>query len=228
MKLLLTNDDGIDAPGLSTLLKVANKLGEPTVIAPVEPHSGCSHRVTTGAPFRVSKRDERAFAVHGTPADCVRVAAHSITVDADWVLSGVNAGGNLGADVFHSGTVAAVREAVIHGMRGIALSKYNKSRADFDWPRVATWLEKLIPELMAKPLPTGQFWNVNFPHLQPSEPDPKVVFCPLESGPLPLYFKLQDDWWHYQGDYHRRPRTAGSDVDVCFGGNIAVTQMSAF
>src|SRR5262249_2772233 len=122
MKLLLTNDDGIDAPGLRALFDAAVLLGEPVVVAPVEAHSGCSHRVTPHAPLRVSLRPPGRSAIDGTPADCVRVALHDVAPDAVWVLAGINQGGNLGADVHHSGTVAAVREAVLHGYRGIALS----------------------------------------------------------------------------------------------------------
>src|SRR5262245_53768028 len=130
MKLLLTNDDGIDAPGLRALLAAAQPLGEPVVVAPARAHSGCSHRVTTDGPFRVAARPD-GFAVEGTPADCVRVALHDVAPDIAWVLSGINAGGNLGADVYHSGTVAAVREAVLHGLPGVALSQYRKRGMEF-------------------------------------------------------------------------------------------------
>src|SRR5262245_36371129 len=104
MKLLLTNDDGIDAPGLGALLAAAAGVGEPVVVAPLDAHSGCSHRVTTHGPIRVERRGPGRFAVAGTPADCVRVGLHDLAPDAGWVLAGINAGGNLGADVWHSGT----------------------------------------------------------------------------------------------------------------------------
>src|SRR5262245_38460098 len=110
MKLLLTNDDGIDAPGIQALVQAAQALGEPVVVAPMQAHSGCSHRVTTEEPIRVQQRSPSSYAVEGTPADCVRLALHSIAPETTWVLSGINAGGNLGADVHISGTVAAVRE----------------------------------------------------------------------------------------------------------------------
>src|SRR5437764_14701467 len=130
MKLLLTNDDGIDAPGLAALLAAARPLGEPVLVAPLAAHSGCSHRVTTDGPIRVEHRPA-GFAVEGTPADCVRVALHDIVRDAAWVLSGINAGGNLGADVYISGTVAAVREAVLHGYPGVAVSQYRKRGREY-------------------------------------------------------------------------------------------------
>ena len=227
MKLLLTNDDGIDAPGLAALLAAARHLGEPVVVAPTCAHSGCSHRVTTDGPIRVEPRPS-GFAVAGTPADCVRVALHDVAPDAGWVLSGINAGGNLGADVYHSGTVAAVREAVLHGFPSIALSHYKKRGLELDWARAAAWVLPLLRQLMRRPWRPGLMWNVNLPHLEPGAPDPEAVFCPLDPAPLPLNFRRDGDLWHYAGDYHNRRRAPGSDVDVCFRGQIAVTGMELF
>ncbi|HEX5272835.1 MAG TPA: 5'/3'-nucleotidase SurE [Gemmataceae bacterium] len=227
MKLLLTNDDGIDAPGLAALLAAARPLGEPVVVAPAAAHSGCSHRVTTDGPIRVGRRPA-GYAVEGTPADCVRVALHEVAPDAAWVLSGINAGGNLGADVWHSGTVAAVREAVLHGVPGVALSQYRKRDREFDWARAARWAEAVLRDLTARPWHPGLFWNVNLPHLEPDDPDPEVVFCRLDPAPLPLDFRRDGDLWTYAGDYHGRRREPGADVDVCFRGRIAVTRMELF
>jgi 5'-nucleotidase len=226
MKLLLTNDDGIDAPGLEALRQVAALLGEPIMVAPMEGHSGCSHRVTTGRPIRVSRRNQDRFAVDGTPADCVRLGLHGLAGEAAWVLAGINEGGNLGADVHHSGTVAAVREAVLHGRPGVALSHYHKSGWILDWQRAASWVKALLADLLARPWTPGMFWNINLPHLEPGQADPEVVFCPLDPGPLPLSYRSDGDCWHYDGNYHQRPRKIGSDVDVCFAGKIAVTRMA--
>src|SRR6516164_4750083 len=135
MKLLLTNDDGIDSPGLVALQQAAQMLGDLMLVAPLEAHSGCSHRVTAGKPIRVTRRNADRFAVEGTPADCVRLALYGLATNVAWVLAGVNEGGNLGADVYHSGTVAAVREAVLHGRLGIAVSHYQKKGMAIDWRR---------------------------------------------------------------------------------------------
>ncbi|MGE3805932.1 MAG: 5'/3'-nucleotidase SurE [Gemmataceae bacterium] len=226
MKLLLTNDDGIAAPGLDALLAVARQLGDPIVVAPAEHESGCSHRVTTGSKFRVVVHNEVRYAVEGTPADCVRVALHRYLTEPTWVLSGINAGGNLGADIHHSGTVAAVREAVIHGCPGIALSYYHKGLWDWDWPRAGRWVAPIIRDLMNQPCSPNTFWNVNLPDLEAGSADPKVVYCPVDPHPLPLSFRLDGDYWHYDGNYHKRKRQPGSDVDVCFSGNIAVSKVS--
>jgi 5'-nucleotidase len=227
MKLLLTNDDGIDAPGLAALLAAARPLGEPAIVAPTGAHSGCSHRVTTDGPIRVESRPT-GYAVAGTPADCVRVALHDIAPDAAWVLAGINAGGNLGADVYHSGTVAAAREAVLHGVPGIALSHYRKRGLEIDWARATAWVVPVLRVLTGRPWRPGLLWNVNLPHLEPGAPDPEVVFCPLDPAPLPLSFRRDGDLWHYAGDYHSRRRAPGADVDVCFRGRVAVTAMQLF
>jgi 5'-nucleotidase len=223
MRLLLTNDDGIEADGLRALLAAVSGLGEPVVVAPVGPQSGVSHAVTTDGPVRVDARGGR-FAVHGTPADCIRVGLHRLCPDAGMVLSGINHGGNLGADVYYSGTVAAVREAVLHGWAGIALSHYRKRGTEFDWSRAGRWAGRVLADLIARPPARGSFYNVNLPHLRPDEAEPEVVFCPLDPHPLPLSYRHEDDGgMHYDGDYHARERTTGADVDVCFGGRIAVT-----
>jgi 5'-nucleotidase len=228
MKLLLTNDDGIDAPGLAALEEAARQLGTAVVVAPADCHSGGGHRVTTDGPIRAREAGAGRFAIHGTPADCVRVALHGLAPDAAWVLAGINAGGNLGADVYHSGTVAAVREAALHGRPGVALSCYRRRGEPFDWARAAARALRVLRDLLARPCRPGAFWNVNLPHLAAEAPEPPVVFCPLDSQPLPLSFRREGDLFHYDGDYHGRRRDAGADVDVCFNGGIAVTQVALY
>jgi 5'-nucleotidase len=174
---------------------------------------------------RVNDHGERRLSVEGWPADCVRVALRGLGEEVDWVLSGINAGGNLGADVHVSGTVAAVREAALLGVPGVALSHYKKRELEFDWQRAARWVLPLLRQLIARPCPPGAFWNVNLPHLRPEDPDPDVVFCPLDARPLPVAFRREGDTFVYSGNYHARPRDRGADVEVCFGGRIAVSQL---
>jgi 5'-nucleotidase len=229
MKLLLSNDDGIDAPGLQALVCAARMLGDPVVVAPAEPQSGVSHAVTSHGPVRIEPRGEKRFAVYGTPADCARVGLLKLVPNAKWVLSGINHGGNLGADVHYSGTVAAVREAVLHGWPGAAVSQYRRKGVESDWERAAKWVARVLADLLARPTEPGLFYNVNLPHLAPTDDDPEVVFCPLDPHPLPLSYRHeQDSGLHYDGDYHARRRTLGADVDVCFGGRIAVTAIRLF
>jgi 5'-nucleotidase len=229
MKLLLTNDDGIDAPGLQALIRAARTLGEPIVAAPAGPQSGCSHAVTWEKAVRIESRAEGSFAVHGTPADCTRLALLRLAPDVKWVLSGINHGGNLGADVYYSGTVAAVREAVLHGWPGIALSHYHRRGRELDWERGAPWVERVLTDLMNRPVEPGLFYNVNLPHLAASDPEPEIVFCPLDPRPLPLSYRHEEEHGHfYDGDYHARERIPGADVDVCFGGSISVSAVRLF
>ena len=228
MKFLLTNDDGITAAGLEALGRAAAALGETVRVAPHIHLSGCSHRVTTDQPMRATQVAPGRWAIEGTPADCVRVGLAHLMPDADWVLSGMNHGGNLGADVHVSGTVAAVREGVLHGKPGIALSQYRKRNVDIDWDRAVRWVAPLLADLISRPWVPGMFWNVNLPHLEIEDPEPRVVICPLETGPLPLSFREEEGLFHYNGNYHQRPRRTGSDVDVCFGGNIAVTRIALY
>lgn len=224
MKFLITNDDGIDAPGLEALVNAARTLGEPVVVAPAGPQSGVSHAVTWHEGVRIEPRGEQRFAIHGTPADCTRLGLLHAVPDAKWVLSGINHGANLGADVYYSGTVAAVREAVLHGWPGVALSQYRKSGVAFDWERATRWIIPLLTDILAKPVEPGFFYNVNLPILPPGAADPEVVWCPLDPKPLPLNYRHEEaSGLYYAGDYNLRGRTPEADVDLCFSGHITVT-----
>jgi 5'-nucleotidase len=224
MKLLLTNDDGIEAAGLEALISAARPLGEPVVVAPAGPQSGVSHRVTWHDGVRIEPREEGRFAIHGTPADCVRLGLLKVVPDAKWILSGINHGANLGADVHYSGTVAAVREAVLHGWPGIAVSHYRKSGVPYDWDRAAKWVHPILADLLQRKIEPGLFYNVNLPNLPPDAAQPEVVWCELDPNPLPLNYRHEEESdLYFAGDYQLRHRTPGADVDVCFGGRIAVT-----
>jgi hypothetical protein len=107
MRVLVSNDDGVDAEGLAALRMAAKSIGRPFIVAPQECHSGGGHRVTTHGPIHLSQRAEACYAIDGTPADCVRVALDRLARKTDWILAGINHGGNLGADLYMSGTAAA-------------------------------------------------------------------------------------------------------------------------
>ena len=229
MKFLLSNDDGIDADGLHALLTAARDFGDPVVVAPAGPQSGVSHMVTWERGVRLEPRGTDRFAVHGTPADCARLGLLRVAPETKWVLSGINHGGNLGADVYYSGTVAAVREGVLHGWPGIAFSQYLRDGIPLDWPRAARWTARVLSELLPRPAEPGLFYNVNFPHLTPGEPEPAIIFCPLDPHPLPLSYRHEENGNHfYDGIYHSRQRISGADVDTCFSGRIAVTEIRLF
>jgi 5'-nucleotidase len=229
MKFLLSNDDGIEARGLEALTVAARPFGDLVVVAPALPQSGMSHVVTWEGGVQLEARGEGRFAVHGTPADCTRLGLLRAAPDARWVLSGINHGANLGADVYYSGTVAAVREAVLHGWPGIAFSQYLQDNIVVDWERTSRWAARVLEMLLARPIASGLFYNVNFPALSSAAAEPEIVFASLDPNPLPLSYRHEENnRHHYDGIYASRRRTAGSDVDECFNGRIAVTEVRLF
>jgi 5'-nucleotidase len=119
---------------------------------------------------------------------------------------------------------------VLHGWPGIAFSQYLRRDVPPDWRRAAGWAARILRELLARPVEAGLFYNVNFPALAAEAPEPEVVFCPLDPNPLPLSYRHEEESGRhvYDGVYFDRRRVAGSDVDVCFGGRIAVTEVRLF
>ncbi|MGF1488455.1 MAG: 5'/3'-nucleotidase SurE [Prochloraceae cyanobacterium] len=224
MTLILTNDDGIDAPGIRSLQKAVKDKG--IIVAPNQQYSGCGHQVTTSKPVKITKRSDRQYSVDGTPADCTRLGVTQLQKDVKWVLSGINAGGNLGVDTYISGTVAAVREAAILGIPGIAISHWIKKPLVIDWDLAADRTAKVLAKLWDTPLAPHSFWNVNLPHLPPGAPEPVIIFCKTSIEPLEMNYKVDGDLYSYRGEYAKRDRAPGTDVDVCFSGNIAITQIS--
>jgi len=226
MKLLLTNDDGIHADGLAALERAVSGWGAATVVAPNEPHSGCGHRVNVFRPLLMNEVAAGRLALDGSPADCTRIGATQIVPDAAWVLSGINDGGNLGIDVYMSGTVAAVREAALLGKPGIAFSQYRRGAIEIDWTAAEVMARRVLELLALQPLPPGAYWNVNFPALDDeSATDPEIVYCPLDTSPHRLEYDCREGSYHYVGSYHDRPRQQGHDIDVCFSGQIAVSKV---
>ena len=227
MTFILTNDDGIDAPGIQALLQAVRQFNHKTVIvAPQAPHSGCGHQVTTTKPIHVEQRSSVEYAIGGTPADCVRLALNHLVPETRWVLSGINAGGNLGTDVYISGTVAAVREAAFYRIPSVAISHYRQGRRAIDWTVATQLTTHVLQALFARTWEPGTFWNVNLPHLNANEPMPDIIFCQPCTQPLPGNYRIDGEHCYYAGEYAKRQRDAASDVDVCFSGCIAITQIT--
>lgn len=232
-RILLTNDDGIDAPGLAALERLCADLArEIVVVAPHEQASQVGHRVTTHEPIRVTERDAgKRYAVHGSPADCVRIALKSLLADRppDFVVSGINHGGNLGRhDLYISGTVAAAREAAFHGLPAAAISHYLRFDLDLDWGVAERLARRALAELMPTRLGDGEIWNINLPHLETGSPEPTLRHCDPERRPLEVGYAAgaEPGTFEYTGRYHRRAHGEDSDVFVCFGGDIAVSRVS--
>ncbi|NJM97833.1 MAG: 5'/3'-nucleotidase SurE [Phormidesmis sp. RL_2_1] len=228
--LVLTNDDGINAPGIRALQAALRHLSAPhqsVIVAPDRPHSGCSHQMNRGSAIKIEPRSPDEYAIGGTPADCSRVALSHLYPEADWVLSGINAGGNMGADIHLSGTVAAVREAALLRKPGIAISQYKYRDQPFDWPRATRLAASVLGQLMGEATQPGQFWNVNLPAppLNGQWDEPEVVFCQGCTQPLPTEFIVDEQGFRYTGAYEDRPRDVGRDVAVCLGGHISVVSI---
>ena len=225
MKLILTNDDGLEAPGLKALENALGHVGELVVVAPEFSQSEIGHQVTTNAPIRVRQISSARYGVSGTPADCARIALTVFHPDADWLIAGINRGGNLGADTYISGTVAAAREAALLGIRAIAVSHYVAENREVDWTLAVRRAAPVLKKLIDSGLEPACFFNVNLPHPPDGFPDPPVSFCTLDTMPLAFHFRREGDQYVYRGNYHQRPRQQGRDVDMCFSGRIAVSKI---
>jgi 5'-nucleotidase len=224
VRILVTNDDGWDAPGLAALKTLAGRFGQVFVLAPRDPHSYAGHRVTTDCPLVLAETGSQEFTLTGTPADCVRLGVTTLFPDIDWVFSGINRGGNLGADLFTSGTVAAVREAALLGRPGIAVSQYIRKGVALDWERSGELALPVIEQLIAEGCLPKAYWNLNLPHLEAGE-RPAVIRCVPDNEPLDVRFRQDGDRFHYNGSYVSRRRTPGRDVEQCFSGSITVSRL---
>jgi len=163
MNILVTNDDGILAPGLALLADVCRKVGTVTVISPDREQSGTSHSLTLHRPLRPARRPDGAWQVDGTPTDCVMLAIQALMPERpDFVFSGVNHGPNMGEDVLYSGTVAAAMEAVMLGVPGVGIS-FAGTRPE----TLGTYtdlLTHLVQRITSAPnFPPETFLNVNLP-----------------------------------------------------------------
>jgi 5'-nucleotidase len=163
MKILVTNDDGIYSPGIAALAKIASRFGDVRVVAPDVEQSSMGHAITASRPLFFKKSpinfgEIEAYRVNGTPADCVALGSHLSQTDV--VLSGINMGANLGNSMWHSGTLAGAKQAVLLGMKGIALSTpAGKSEPDFI--ALEPFVEKTLALLFENP--DLKLINVNFP-----------------------------------------------------------------
>jgi 5'-nucleotidase len=160
--ILVTNDDGVHAPGIHALATALRDAGEVWVVAPDREASASSQSLTLKHPLRAEKVEPRVFAVDGTPADCVNLAIVKLLPRRPTVVvSGINRGGNLGDDVFYSGTVGAAREATFFGVHAIAVSL--AARADLDYGPAASFARRLVALVLERGLPERTLLNVNVP-----------------------------------------------------------------
>jgi 5'-nucleotidase len=174
MRILITNDDGIHAPGLAVLERIARTLSDDVwVVAPETDQSGLAHSLTLNEPLRLREIDERHFAVRGTPTDCVIMAVHKVLGGKpDVVLSGVNSGQNAADDVTYSGTVAAAIEGTLLGIRSIALSQtfaYHEAKRVIPWETAEQHAPAILEKLIGIEPKRGVLYNINFPNRAPGD-----------------------------------------------------------
>ena len=176
MKILVTNDDGINAPGLYALYKEMKKLGDVSAVAPDSEKSAVGHAITLSDPLRVTNfyknSDFFGYAVNGTPADCVKLAYWALGIKPDLLISGINLGSNTGINIIYSGTVSAATEGMFLNIPSFAISLTTFLNPNFTI--AAKFAKKLSKLILNKGLPAGTLLNVNVPSLQ-NESDIKGV-----------------------------------------------------
>ncbi len=240
MRVLLTNDDGIEADGLQAMRRALLALDgvELAVVAPDGNRSAFARMITTRRPLWVQEvpfdDGTRGFATDGTPVDCVRLATLGL-IDGfrpDLVVSGINHGSNLGDDITYSGTVAAALEALVLGIPGIAVSQQSDARemdfrlgSRFAFERAADFTARVIAELDQVPLPGGTLLNINVPAGEPHGVDVTRLGKRIYRDELKLDAEDEDRgrrYWIYGADpgFHDEP---GTDLASVHAGRIAVT-----
>lgn len=240
MRIMLTNDDGIDAPGLTSLFGQIADMGELHVVAPATAQSATSHGVTFHRPIRVQNRNsdnghERPpasqLAVEGRPADCVKLAMSDLVPQPiDLVISGMNAGANVGINVIYSGTVAAAMEAAFLGIPAIAVSLHIGNRDTIDWQRAARYARQAIDWALDGPMKTHSVLNINVPILDDGQTPRGIRVVPINKSPLVDRYANED-----HGDGSRsfrvdnsmafREHLPGTDVEAIFAKYITVTPL---
>jgi 5'-nucleotidase len=224
--ILLTNDDGIHAPGLQGLEEALQAISAQVwVVAPHTEMSASSHAISLLRPVHYEQLSERKFAVEGTPTDAVIVGLGKLLpVQPDLVISGINRGGNMGENIFYSGTVAAALEALLSGLPAFAISV--ASRRGFEFDVAAAFAMKLAEKILRQPLPAGVLLNVNVPvpwrnGVAVTRQSPKISKNMLAENLDPRgrrYF-----WIHEQHDLSRVE--PGTDYAAIQAGSISVTPL---
>ena len=165
-RILISNDDGIEAPGLKVLEKIARKLSKDVwIVAPETEQSAAGHSLTIRRPLRIRKVSSQRYAIDGTPTDCVLLGVNEVMKEnrPDLVLSGINRGGNLGEDVTYSDTVAAAMEGALLGIPSVAVSQVVTDRSKLRWATAEHWVPKVLKQLAKNPWPQNVLINVNIP-----------------------------------------------------------------
>jgi len=236
MRILLTNDDGVNARGLALLEKVARTLSDDIwIVAPTEEQSGAGHSLTLSQPVRLRRHGERHFSVTGTPTDAVMLALAHVMKDSppDIILSGINRGANLAEDVTYSGTVSAAMEGALAGVPSIALSQaYSREGMGDTVPFAAAevWAERVLSRLVEFEMTSGTLINVNFPAL-PADQVQGVRVCRQglrDYGRLRIVQRTDprgyDYYWFGLGPMVQTPGHL-TDLEAIADGYVSVTPL---
>ena len=239
MRILVTNDDGINAPGLEVAEQIAAEIagpaGEVWTVAPDNERSGVGHCISYVAPARLPQLSPRRFSVDGYPADCVIVGLHKVMKDAapDLILSGVNRGHNVAEDVVYSGTAGAAMEGGLNRVRAIGLSQFYRSTEgapDDMWAASRAHGADVVRKVLDMPFPDTVFYNVNFPAVAASEVKGMQV-CPQGIREEATFDVDQYTSPGGRSFHFYRHRTAnqsapeGSDARMCIDGWISITPL---
>ena len=235
MRILITNDDGINSPGLTSLERIARHFTDDVwVVAPELDQSGLAHSLSLNDPLRLRKISDKHYAVRGTPSDCVIMGVRRLLADGkpDLVLSGVNSGANMAEDLTYSGTVAGAIEGTLLGVNAIAISQaytYADNERVVPWETAETHAPAIIRKLIAFGFPDGIFYNLNFPNCAPDAVGGVVV---THQGKLAhaLHVDERRDGRNlpYYWLMYKRAWTGGepgSDVEAVDNGLISVTPL---
>ena len=237
MHILLSNDDGVEAPGLTALYRAMDSKHRITVVAPDGERSSCGHSVHLNDDIAVCKRRVEpfgdVFAVAGTPADCVRLAIAELAGESiDWVFSGINLGANVSVvDAHCSGTLAAAREAAFTGIRAAAFSQMFRKGQPVDWARSTKIVADLVQRLTSQEISDGTFWSCNLPALAAGQAGRGVQVLPLSPDHIPLVFERRAgdsdsaNTYRYAGYYEGRASRPGCDVAAVFDGYVVLTPL---
>ncbi len=237
MRILLTNDDGINAPGLKSLEKIARALSDDVwICAPEYEQSGASRALTLSDPIRVRRLDPRRFAVEGTPTDCVMMAVQQLIDDGkqpDLVLSGVNRGQNIAEDVTLSGTVAGAIEGMTHGIPSIALSQtmtFFHEEIVAHWETAEHFGPGIVQRLLEVGWPADVVMNVNFPAVPPEQvTEVEVTRQGFRDGLLRKMEKRTDlrgrDYYWMGFSAKASDPVEGTDLKAVYAGRISVTPL---
>ena len=230
MQILLTNDDGIFAPGLAAIYKKLVNIGDVTVVAPADSRSGTSHSITFAGPLVCNKVDISGqftgFSVQGSPADCVKLAVMQLHEGPiDLVVAGINNGANVGINVYYSGTVAAAMEAAFLKIPSVAMSLAAEEQMNFE--RAAEYCAKILKKLM--PLTSRDVININIPQLSKGEPK-GVKVVPQATEGLDEHFICEENGqgrtiFRLAGGQHR-DEDSPADATSLAEGYITITALA--